>query len=330
MVIKGFKVFNSNWTCRGYQYKVGETFVHKGEIELCGSGFHFCQKASQCFNFYEFNPKNKVAEVEAIGIVIASRDKMVTNKIRIVREISWEELLQIVNTGEKNDGLDNTGNHNTGNKNTGNRNKGNKNSGYYNIGNHNTGDKNLGNWNVGDFNYGTANVGRLNSGDRNIGDLNCGDKNVGDYNIGNYNVGDCNFEDYNVGDFNMGNWNVGDCNIGSFNTGVFCTGYKKIEFFDKESDITLKQWHKSEARRILVDNFEKTKWINVEEMTEEEKNENKEYKTFGGYLKTFSHKEAWENFWNTIADDEKEEIMKIPNFDKNKFKIITGIDVEDR
>ena len=328
MAIKGYKVFNSDWTCRNYQYKVGETFTHEGEIELCGSGFHFCQKAAQCFNYYRFDSNNKVAEVEAIGDVITSKDKIVTNKIHIVREISWEELLQIVNIGEKNEGLNNTGNYNKGNKNTGGCNKGNKNTGYWNVGNHNTGDKNLGNWNVGDFNYGTANVGRFNDGDRNIGGLNYGDKNIGDWNIGNYNIGDHNFEDYNVGDFNIGNWNIGDCNIGDFNTGVFCTGNKKIEFFDKESDITLKQWHRSDARQILVDNFERTKWIDESIMTEEEKNEHKSYKNLGGYLKNFSNEEAWKNFWNTISDYEKDVIKKIPNFDKEKFKKITGIDID--
>lgn len=41
--IRGYKVFKSDWTCRGYQYKVGETFKNDGNIELCGEGFHFCQ-----------------------------------------------------------------------------------------------------------------------------------------------------------------------------------------------------------------------------------------------------------------------------------------------
>lgn len=44
MSIKGYKVFNPDWTCRGFQYKVGETFVHNGDIEMCGSGFHFAVK----------------------------------------------------------------------------------------------------------------------------------------------------------------------------------------------------------------------------------------------------------------------------------------------
>ena len=52
--IKGYKVFKSDWTCRGFQYEVGKTFKHEGNIKICGRGFHFCQKASDCFNYYDF------------------------------------------------------------------------------------------------------------------------------------------------------------------------------------------------------------------------------------------------------------------------------------
>ena len=49
MSIKGYKVFESDWTCRGFQYEVGKTFKHDGNIEMCGAGSHFCRKTSDCF-----------------------------------------------------------------------------------------------------------------------------------------------------------------------------------------------------------------------------------------------------------------------------------------
>ena len=113
-VIKGYKVFNPDWTCRGFQYKVGETFVHNGNIKMCGKGFHFCRKASDCFNYYKFDSSNKVAEVEAVGLVETRGDKSVTDKIKIVREIEWQELLTIVNEGNDCTGLCNSGNRNSG------------------------------------------------------------------------------------------------------------------------------------------------------------------------------------------------------------------------
>lgn len=315
--VKGYKVFNPDWTCRGFQYKVGKKFKHNGNIKLCGNGFHFCQKASDCFNYYEFNPNNKVAEVEALGLVETEGNKSVTNKIHIVREIPWAELLNIVNVGKDCTGLKNTGNHNTGNYNVGSYNEGNCNVGDYNTGNRNTGHGNVEDRNVGDCNTGRYNTGRENAGWRNVGH-----KNTGSYNTGNGNVGDM-----NTGDWNIGNGNVGDCNIANFSNGVFCTKEETIKIFDKESNVTLREWINSKARRIIAWNMETTVWIYENNMTEEEKEEHPSYKTTGGYLKVFTYEEAWKNLWNNITDDEKQEIMNIPNFDKDKFKKITEIEI---
>jgi len=167
--IKGYKVFNPDWTCRGFQYEVGKTFKHNGNIEMCGSGFHFCRKASDCFNYYEFNSRNKVAEVEAVGLVETVGNKSVTDEIKIIREIEWQELLTIVNEGNNCTGLCNTGDRNTGNSNTGDRNTGDR-----NTGNSNTGDRNTGNWNTGDRNTGNWNTGNCNTGNWNSADRSTG------------------------------------------------------------------------------------------------------------------------------------------------------------
>lgn len=114
--VKGYKVFNPDWTCRGFQYEVGKTFEEDVTPECCETGFHFCTKASDCFNYYSFDSSNKVAEVLALGEVDShpGDTKCCTNKIQIVREISWQELLTIVNTGKSCTGLCNTGDWNTG------------------------------------------------------------------------------------------------------------------------------------------------------------------------------------------------------------------------
>lgn len=91
--------------------------------------------------------------------------------------------------------------------------------------------------------------------------------------------------------------------------------------------MTLSEWRESRARRIIAWNMETTVWIYESSMTEEEKEEHPSYKTTGGYLKAFTYEEAWKNLWNSITDEEKQEIMNIPNFDKNKFKEITGIEI---
>ena len=147
MSIKGYKVFNPDWTCRGFQYEVGKTFKHDGNIEMWGAGFHFCQKISDCFNYYSFNSNNKVAEVEAIGCTETRGDKSVTDEITIIKELTWHEVLDLANTGK-----DCTGDCNSGNRNSGNRNSGNRNSGDCNSGDCNSGNWNSTNHSTGFFN----------------------------------------------------------------------------------------------------------------------------------------------------------------------------------
>ena len=158
--MKGYKVFNGDWTCRDFKYEVGKTYEMEESPQCCGRGFHFCTNLADCFNYYSFNTDNKVAEVEALGEIDKDDDdtKHCTNKIKIVREIAWEEVLTLCNSG----------NRNSGNRNSGNRNSGNRNSGDCNSGDCNSGDCNSGNRNSGDCNSGDCNSGDCNSGDWNI------------------------------------------------------------------------------------------------------------------------------------------------------------------
>ena len=167
--MKGFKVFNSDWTCRGFQFEVGKTFTEDVTPVCCDRGFHFCTKAADCFKYYDFNPDNKVAEVEALGDIDTNNDdsKCSTNKIHIIREITWQEVLDLVNLGKACTGLCNSGNRNSGDWNSGNWNSGNCNSGNRNSGNCNSGNRNSGDWNSGDWNSGNCNSGNCNSGDWN-------------------------------------------------------------------------------------------------------------------------------------------------------------------
>ena len=148
MIIRGYKVFNPDWTCRSKQYTCPGTFEEDVIPSVCDIGMHFCKKAVDCFDYYSFNPENKVAEVIALAErTVEDGDKCATNYLEIVREISWQEVLEIVNIGKGCTGL-----HNSGNYNSGNCNSGSLNSGDYNSGNCNSGDYNSGNYNSGDWN----------------------------------------------------------------------------------------------------------------------------------------------------------------------------------
>lgn len=230
MSIKGFKVFNPDWTCRGFQYKVGETFVHNGNIEMCGAGFHFCRKASDCFNYYNFNSQNKVAEVEALGLVETQGDKSVTDKIKIIREIEWSELLTIVNDGKNCTGLQNTG-----------------------------------------------------------------------------------------------DWNTGDWNSTNYSTGFFNSVEQNIFLFNKPTSMSRDKICSLKGIQILNWNFENSWWIYSVNMSDDEKKSNPTYETTGGYLKTVDFKTACKMMWENLSENERQEVMKLPNFDSNIFYEITGI-----
>ena len=157
-VVKGFKVFNPDWTCRNKAYTCPGKFEEDVTPSVCDEGMHFCKKAADCFNYYLFDPENKVAEVVAYGTVAEDGDKCCTDKLEIVREIPWAELLEIVNSGNRNSGNRNSGNRNSGNCNSGNCNSGDCNSGDWNSGDCNSGDWNSGDWNKCSFSNGCFNT----------------------------------------------------------------------------------------------------------------------------------------------------------------------------
>ena len=162
-MIKGYKVFNPDWTCKGKQYTCPGTFEEDVNPSVCNVGMHFCKNAADCFRYYDFDPNNHVAEVIAHGTVAEGEDKCATNKLEIVREIPWAEVLEIVNTGKActgrcNSGNRNSGDWNSGDCNSGNCNSGNRNSGDWNSGNRNSGNRNSGDWNKTSFSNGCFNT----------------------------------------------------------------------------------------------------------------------------------------------------------------------------
>ena len=323
--MKGYKVFNQDWTCRGYQFEVGKTFTEDVTPVCCDSGFHFCTKVADCFNYYSFNPDNKVAEVEALGDIDTSNgDSMCsTNKIHIIREITWQEVLDLVNLGKSCTGLHNSGNRNSGNWNSGSCNSGDRNSGHRNSGN-----KNSGKWNSGDCNSGDWNSGNWNSGSCNSGNRNSGDWNSGDWNSGSRNSGS-----RNSGNSNSGNWNSGSCNSGDWNktcfsNGCFNTKSPKIFLFNKPSDWTYQDWLDSDARYILMNcPTNALTWVWNYDMTDEEKQQHPEYSVTCGFLKNVEGEGEMQEWWDGLTKERKNIVMSLPNFDKNIFKEITGIDV---
>ena len=295
-VIRGFKVFNPDWTCRDKQYTCPGVFEEDVTPSVCDRGMHFCKRAADCFNYYRFNPENKVAEVIAlVDRTVEDGDKCATNYLEIVREIPWAELLEIVNTGKGCAGFGNSGNRNSGNRNSGDWNSGNRNSGDWN-----SGDRNSGNWNSGDWNS------------------------------GNWNSGDWNSGNWNSGNRNSGDWNSGDWNKCSFSNGCFNTINPKINLFNKPAEWTYRDWLNSDAHYLLNQiPCDVLEYVWFENMTDQEKAAHPEAEITGGYLKQLDNSEGASIWWCGLTAYEKSTIMAIPNFDKEIFKEITGVDVDE-
>jgi hypothetical protein len=290
--IIAYKVFNPDWTCKGFKFEVGEIYIHQGRIKICELGFHACLKLVDCFNYYSFDSNNKVALVHILGNVEKNNDdsKICTDKIKIVKELTWFEILELVNIGDKN-------------------------TGYWNSGDKNSGDKNSGD----------KNSGRWNSGDMNSGDMNSGDKNSGDCNSGDYNSGDCNSGYRNSGDRNSGYRNSGCWNSSDHETGYFNSQQSDIiRVFNKPCKREV--WENAKKPSFIY--FNLCDWIIFSDMSDEEKIKYPKAESCGKYLKTLKYKEAWQLAYSKATEEDIELLKALPNFDADVFFEITGIEIQ--
>jgi len=293
--INAYKVFNPDMTCRGFQYEVGKEYEAKGDIIICENGFHACEKLADCFNYYSFDPSNKIAEVVLSGTIIKENDKLCAQKIKIKKLISWETALTLCNSGHRN-----SGNSNSGHSNSGHSNSGDSNSGHGNSGNSNSGNWNSGHWNSGHWNSGNRNSGHWNSGNSNSGNRNSGH--------------------WNSGNSNSGHWNSGHCNSGHLNSNK----PDKIRIFNKYTDST-------EIEFPEYFYFDLTEFVSHDTATPEEKEKyKKEIEVCGGFLRTLDYKQAWQKSYNKASDEDKAKTKKLPNFDSDIFFEITGIKLIDK
>ena len=238
--IIGYKGFDKNLQCRGFQYEVGKEYECKDPIKLCNSGFHFCENPQEVLGYYSAGNGNRFAIVEASGVSDerGNDSKRVAKKLEVKAEISVFELCKIAvsvffeNFGFKNK-IKSSDTANAGYK-------GAANAGDCGAANA----RNCGAANAGDCgaanagNYGAANAGykgAANAGDygaANAGD--CGAANAGNY--GAANAGDC------------GAANAGNCGAAiASNNGKVKGGYGCILVARKI------EWNREKGRNEVTD-----------------------------------------------------------------------------
>ena len=89
--IVAYKGFSADWKCRDFQFKVGESYTHKGKISLCNSGFHACEFPLDVWNYYPPQNGNQAALVALGG---ASDEKEKDSK-RVGQSITIKASLDI-------------------------------------------------------------------------------------------------------------------------------------------------------------------------------------------------------------------------------------------
>ena len=93
--MKGYKGFEKNMTCRGFQYKEGEEYT-TDEAKVCNSGFHACEYPLDCFYYY--SPNNSVYhEVEQDGELDykgTDDSKVASTKIKIGARLDISGLVK--------------------------------------------------------------------------------------------------------------------------------------------------------------------------------------------------------------------------------------------
>lgn len=92
--MKAYKGFNKDMTCRGFQFKEGETYT-EDKAELCKSGFHACLNPLDCWNYYNLiSSEFHEVELEDVSDEREDDTKVCAKKITIGAKLDIKGLVK--------------------------------------------------------------------------------------------------------------------------------------------------------------------------------------------------------------------------------------------
>ena len=96
-VIPGFKGFDKDMQCRGFQFKQDETYHHAGQAKACNSGFHYCENPLDVFRYYHPGKGSKFYAVNGAGQFDRHTDdsKVTCTELSIQAEVTLSEMIKL-------------------------------------------------------------------------------------------------------------------------------------------------------------------------------------------------------------------------------------------
>ena len=91
--MRGYKALNKDMSTLygNIVYELNKEYEIEGKLIMCENGYHFCNELFNVFNYYLSN--SRVFEIDTLdGEIIKKGDKYCTNKIKIIKEISEDEI----------------------------------------------------------------------------------------------------------------------------------------------------------------------------------------------------------------------------------------------
>ena len=95
ITITSYKGFGPAWKCRDFQYELGKSYEHKGDVKACEFGFHACEYPLDIFAYYS-PAGSRFAITEQSGVLSRNGvdSKVVSSKIKVSAEINFAGLIK--------------------------------------------------------------------------------------------------------------------------------------------------------------------------------------------------------------------------------------------
>ena len=93
MSVRAYKAFDKTMQCRGFQFEVGQTYEHDGEVAACSSGFHACENPFDVWSYYPLDSRYAVVELDGDVSRHGDDSKVAAARITISAEIALPQII---------------------------------------------------------------------------------------------------------------------------------------------------------------------------------------------------------------------------------------------